>query len=570
MMFLIRRVLILSVLMAVYAAAVPLAHVNYGWLVLVILMALVLARRTRRQLAAYGTARWASADELREMVGGTGLILGFAELFVSRWEGLKALFSRRLSADRAVRMFLQSCQRRQKPSLIRLNKAVHTAVFAPTGAGKGVSLVIPFLLTCRESCVVVDFKGENYRLTADARRRMGQRVICLDPFGQVGGRDTFNPLDFIDRTADTALDDVRALAEALVIRTGSEKEPHWNDAAEIWIAAMIAAAVAKSDECNLQFVREILTNPVRMRAAIEVMCASDDWNGMLARMGHQLGHFQDKELSSTLTTVNRHMRFLDTIPTQKGTLSSTFSPAELLNGRTTVYLVLPPDHQRTQSPLLRLWINALLRAVVKGGLSQRRVHYVLDEAASLGHMDALDDAVDKYRGYGVRLQFYYQSIGQLKKCWPEGQDQTLLSNVTQIFMAVNDQQTAEYVSNRLGEFTQVVSSGGSGRGGSRQTSSSQQGSNTSHSQSWNENDNWSQAARKLLKPEEVLAMDQMFAITFVSGMAPIGTWACRYYEGIPSTEIGVIRVLIDSACLFALALLFAVIATAAYFPDVMR
>jgi len=31
------------------------------------------------------------------------------------------------------------------------------------------------------------------------------------------------------------------------------------------------------------------------------------------------------------------------------------------------------------------------------------VHFVLDEAASLGRMDALDDAVDKYRGYGVRL-----------------------------------------------------------------------------------------------------------------------------------------------------------------------
>ena len=38
------------------------------------------------------------------------------------------------------------------------------------------------------------------------------------------------------------------------------------------------------------------------------------------------------------------------------------------------------------------------------------VTFVLDEAASLGHMDALDDAVDKYRGYGVRLQFYL-SVG---------------------------------------------------------------------------------------------------------------------------------------------------------------
>jgi type IV secretion system protein VirD4 len=33
------------------------------------------------------------------------------------------------------------------------------------------------------------------------------------------------------------------LAEQLVIKTGEEKEPHWNEAAEMWIAATIAAVV---------------------------------------------------------------------------------------------------------------------------------------------------------------------------------------------------------------------------------------------------------------------------------------------------------------------------------------
>ena len=105
----------------------------------------------------------------------------------------------------------------------------------------------------------------------------------------------------------------------------------------------------------------------------------------------------------------------------------------------TVYLILPPEHQRAQSPLLRMWIGSLLRAVVRGGLQEKnKVHFVLDEAATLGHMEALDDAVDKYRGYGVRLQFYFQSVSQLRKCFPDGQDQTLLSNVSQVFFGTND------------------------------------------------------------------------------------------------------------------------------------
>ena len=76
------------------------------------------------------------------------------------------------------------------PALVRLPKAVHTAVFAPTGVGKGVSCVIPFLLTSDESAVVVDFKGENFRLTAEHRRKaFGHQIVVLDPF-KIGYADS--------------------------------------------------------------------------------------------------------------------------------------------------------------------------------------------------------------------------------------------------------------------------------------------------------------------------------------------------------------------------------------------
>jgi len=178
--------------------------------------------------------------------------------------------------------------------------------------------------------------------------------------------------------------------------------------------------------------------------------------------------------------------------------------------------------------LLRMWISSLLRAQVRGGLQERtKVHYVLDESSSLGHLEALDDAVDKYRGYGVRLQFYYQSLGQLKKCFPDGQDQTLLSNVSQIFFGINDLATAEYVSNRLGEETIVVTSGGTSTGRSSQSSNNNQ---SSHSYSSNRSDNWQQHGRKLLKPEEVMALDERTAITFTPGVAPICSTLVKYFE----------------------------------------
>jgi len=50
---------------------------------------------------------------------------------------------------------------------------------------------------------------------------------------------------------------------------------------------------------------------------------------MLARLGHQLTHAQDKELGSVLTTTNRHMRFLDTPAVAANTCASTFNPGDL-------------------------------------------------------------------------------------------------------------------------------------------------------------------------------------------------------------------------------------------------
>jgi type IV secretion system protein VirD4 len=416
--------------------------------------------------------------------------------------------------------------------------------------------------------VVVDFKGENYLETAADRRRMGHKVVLLDPYRIVTSEpDTFNPLQFIDRESPTAIDECRDLAEALVVRTGQEKDPHWNDAAEVWISAMTAGVVAFADDTDksLQSVRRVLTDPQRMEAVIKLLCESDVWDGMLARLGGQLTNFKDKELSSTLTTTNRFMRFLDTIAVAESTRQSSFNPADLLTGKMTVYLVLPPEHMRAQSPLLRLWISSLLRAVVKGGLQEKtKVHFVLDEAASLGHMEALDDAVDKFRGYGVRLQLYYQSIGQLQKCWPDGGATTLLSNTTQVFFGVNDPQTAGYVSSRLGEETILVESGGTSSSTTRQAS--QQGSG-SYSYSTSTSDNWQQMGRKLLKPEEVEALDPRVAITFTPSAPPIWTWLVRYYEkdfGRPQ-GLGPVKAAFDAACLFLAAGLLAVWWTAALF-----
>jgi type IV secretion system protein VirD4 len=132
--------------------------------------------------------------------------------------------------------------------------------------------------------------------------------------------------------------------------------------------------------------------------------------------------------------------------------------------------------------------------------------------------------------------------------------------VTQVFFGVNDQQTAEYVSNRLGDATIIVESGGTGTSVSR-SPNPQGGTSCSHSSSTN--NNWQQLGRKLLRPEEVTGLNGRAAITFTPGVPPIYTWLVRYYEGGYGQPSGLtpMRMAFDTACFFLPAAFLAVLFT---------
>jgi len=89
----------------------------------------------------------------------------------------------------------------------------HLVTIAPTGAGKGVSCIIPALLSWDGPAIVVDPKGENHAVTAARRKALGQEVAVLDPFAVTDVRhlDSLNPLDLIDRDGASAADDAAVI-----------------------------------------------------------------------------------------------------------------------------------------------------------------------------------------------------------------------------------------------------------------------------------------------------------------------------------------------------------------------
>ena len=213
----------------------------------------------RASQTAFGTARWATDRMLRAagMLGSQGLILG--RTFGGR--------------------------------LIRLPHYCHILLVGATGAGKGVSVIIPQLLTYTGSLMCFDAKGDLAEATATRRARMG-RVIRLAPFN--GGTDTLSPLDAIPPDSPTLVDQARAMAEALVVRQGTELDPHWNDKAVQVICAVLVLVLLRfqGEERSLNTVQEIVSDEKLLAASADKL---REVGGIPARLGSQLGTLFAKE-----------------------------------------------------------------------------------------------------------------------------------------------------------------------------------------------------------------------------------------------------------------------------------
>jgi type IV secretion system protein VirD4 len=466
----------------------------------------------------------------------SGLILGTAEdaPLPSRFQAVRVLLSPGVGSRYACQIFLAAFFGRWclAGTMIRLHGFTHLATFAPTGRGKGVSVLIPNLLSHVISCVVTDPKCELFQITSEHRRkRFRHRIIRLDPY-RLGGPDgdTLNPLDFINDKHEDFLDQCRDLAAALVMRSGQEKEPYWNDAAELVICGVIAficACETDPAERNLQCLRDIVASRVRFARTIEVMQQVTTHDGVISRLGHLLTWFVDRELASVMTSVQRHTQFLDSPAIARHTAKSSFDPKGL-RSRMTVYLCLPHDRLTTMAPLQRMWVSTILRTITQGVPSERNpVLFLLDEAAHLGKIQILEDAVTVMRGMGIRLWFFFQSLNQIKECYGDKAG-TFLDNIdTQQYFGTNHYDTAEAVAKRIGFGTILVDSRNWGK-----STSMPVGGMGHQAGSWSSNtgNTLSEMSRMVFRPEEIINLPEDTALVFHKNMPVIVSRLLRYYD----------------------------------------
>lgn len=444
-------------------------------------------RRWHHETAsAYGSASWATKRELKRtgLLGPSGAVLG-------RYAG----------------------------KLVRLETDRHLLTIATNRSGKGVSSIVPNLLTWPGSMVVIDPKGENAVITARHRREMGQAVHVLDPWGITGlPRSRFNPLRELSAHHEDFVEDVTLHADGLVMSDGHQDSEFWVNESRALIAGieMQVATTQPPERRHLGLVRRYLTaGDTDFDWLLDEMSDNGAAFGLVARAADRIRQKSDIERSSVISSAQAQTHFLDS-PRMVDVLSaSDLDLGDLKRGNMTLYLVLPAERLATHGRWLRLMIGLCIAALTRDRTPPPHpVLFLLDEFAALGRLQAIETAMGLLAGYGVQLWPILQDLSQLEDLYPHRWRSFLASAGAIQAFGVNDKGTAEYLSAMLGNRTVIVRQQGRSSAGERESAS----------------ENYGVAGRPLLMPQEILQLAPDKQLVLLQGRPPILADKLRYYR----------------------------------------
>ncbi len=447
--------------------------------------------REAKDVATYGSARWAEKEEVKAagLLDPDGVVLGRYEREYLRHDGPE-----------------------------------HVLCFAPTRSGKGVGLVVPSLLTWPGSAIVHDIKGENWTLTAGFRAHHG-RVLLFDPTNPKSS--AYNPLLEV-RRGEWEVRDVQNIADILVDPEGSlDKRNHWEKTSHSLLVGAILHVLYAGDDKTLAGVAAFLSDPKRpIESTLAAMMTTSHLgeagpHPVIASAARELLNKSDNERSGVLSTAMSFLGLYRDPVVAEVTRRCDWRIADMVGDKlpTTLYLVVPPSDINRTKPLIRLILNQIGRRLTedlqaKG--DRHRLLLMLDEFPALGRLDFFESALAFMAGYGLKAFLIAQSLNQIEKAY--GPNNSILDNChVRVSFATNDERTAKRVSDALGTATEMKAM--KNYAGHRLSP-------------------WlghlmvsrSETARQLLTPGEIMQLPPSDEIVMVAGTPPIRAKKARYYE----------------------------------------
>ena len=399
--------------------------------------------------------------------------------------------------------------------------STHGIVFAGSGGYKTTSVTIPTALKWGGGLVALDPSNEVAPMVIDHRKRAGRTVFVLDPKTSETG---FNALDWIGEHGATKEEDIASVASWIMTdtpRTNSVRDDFFRASALQLLTALIADVCLsghtdKKDQ-HLRQVRTNLSEPEpKLRARLQAIYDNSGSEFVKENVAPFIA-MTPETFSGVYANAVKETHWLSYENYAALVSGGSFSTDELAAGTADVFINLDLKTLENHPGLARLIIGAMMNAIYnRAGEVSGRTLFLLDEVARLGFMRVIETARDAGRKYGITLLMLFQSIGQMREAYGgrDAASKWFESASWMSFSAINDPETAEYISRRCGDTTVEVS----------QISRSSQASGSSRTRSR------MLSRRPLILSHEITQMRGDEQIVFTAGNPPLRCGRAIYFR----------------------------------------
>lgn len=404
---------------------------------------------------------------------------------------------------------------------------------AGTRAEKGVSMVIPNLLTYPHSVVVEDIKGENFLYTSGYRRLCGQEVYLWAPFAEDGVTHGYNPFTYVERRPDyMRVGDVMGIGEHLYPSNVEARLKYWHDnARNLFVGIVLYLLETPSLPCTFgevlrqasgkgRTIREHISSIVSTRTN-----ATDALPALSFECQDCLNRFlsQSKEaFGNIVSTLTAPLNVFTNPIVDAATSRCDFDPAEVRKKPMSIYVAIKPNELKAGALLINLFFSQLIDLNTRQQPAENpelkyQCALIMDEFAAPGRIDIIDTANPFIAGFNLRLMLIFHSMSQLEdpKLYGKQGAQTLAVNckMRNIFAPRTIEDSEEY-SKILGTFTYLARSRSRSRGGRSSSSSTSE----------------SEHPRPLMLPQELRGLAKHKQIITIEGCNPILCDKAYFYK----------------------------------------
>lgn len=322
-----------------------------------------------------------------------------------------------------------------------------------SGAGKTRSYVIPNILQCNGSMIVVDTKNQLCKTYSSQLKKRGYQVWNLNFSRMEKSLMGYNPLNYLGKSSQ----DIDMLAKAMCpIET--QKDPFWDHAAAMVLSVLISYVMEA-----LPKEEQHLGSVARLQGLLNTTAFDflmKEWetahpDSYAAKKWHLFSDTKsaDKTNASTNYILGEKLSSFLSPGCEKMYNNKKQIDFATMGYQKTALFINVSDSDRSADKMLNLFYTQALHELCeaadknKSGRLQIPVRFIMDDFASNAVIPDFDKIISVIRSREIYVSLVVQSLTQLTSMYSEPKAMTIINNCDScLYLGGQDVNTANYMS----------------------------------------------------------------------------------------------------------------------------